>query len=167
MKFKTGQVVWRGYRYWANDQDFLRGALSGWNTCFVPYRIVTITNQRIEVRHDGNTMAHRQKSKKDWQPLFLNRATMETAGKQYHTRHHEYFYATKPKSDPEHQYRVQSHVPTPTKAMVALNLSPPFSKQDVYRAYRRLAFTAHPDTGGSHEAFIELQRARDAALRSL
>lgn len=41
----------------------------------------------------------------------------------------------------------------------------PFTVADVERAYKRAALRAHPDQGGSHEAFIMLQKAREEALR--
>lgn len=165
MNFRVGGTVWRGYRYWANDRDFMRGAKSGWNTCFAPYKILAITAQRIIVQHEGDSIAYRRKTQKDYAPLFLNRATMEAFGKQYHTRHHEYFYAIKPKVDPEHERQVRGWFSMPTQAMTALNLTPPYSKQDVRRAYKRLALTTHPDVGGDHEAFIRLKDAHDEALR--
>ena len=39
-----------------------------------------------------------------------------------------------------------------------------FTADDVERAYKRAAVTAHPDQGGDHETFITLTRARDEAL---
>lgn len=164
-EFKIGGVVWRGYRYWADDRDFIHGAQFGWNTQFAPYRIVAITAQRIVVEYQRNTIARRPTTKKEWSPLFLNRATMEREGKQYHTRYHEYFYAKKPKADPEHEYQFQPHVPAPTKAMTILNLSAPYSVADVRRAYKRLALQTHPDLGGNSTDFIKLKQAHDDALR--
>jgi len=40
------------------------------------------------------------------------------------------------------------------------------SRVAINSAFRRLAKSAHPDTGGSHEAFIRLTEARDALLNS-
>jgi hypothetical protein len=45
-----------------------------------------------------------------------------------------------------------------------LGLRPGATKDDIERKYRELARAAHPDTGGSHEAFTTLQRARTEAL---
>ena len=50
-------------------------------------------------------------------------------------------------------------------ALNLLNISPPYSNDDVNRAYKRLAREKHPDAGGSHEEFIRLKEARDVALR--
>lgn len=41
------------------------------------------------------------------------------------------------------------------------------SKSDITREYRRIASECHPDAGGSAEAFHELQRAREEALREI
>lgn len=161
--FKVGKIVWRGYRYW-NDLDMTFSGLGGyvgWNTTFVPYRILAITEQRIKVELlsdsiNGNTVAE-----KDRKPLFLDRGKMEQQGKQYHTRFHEWFYTVKPTADPE-----RKTAQAVEKASNVLNLPPIYTEQDVRRAYKRLARTAHPDSGGSNAAFIELKRAHDEALRS-
>jgi hypothetical protein len=39
-----------------------------------------------------------------------------------------------------------------------------FTTGDVERAYKRAAIVAHPDQGGTHEAFVTLTRARGEAL---
>jgi curved DNA-binding protein CbpA len=49
--------------------------------------------------------------------------------------------------------------------MTLLTLPPSTTQQDVRPSYRLLAKRYHPDTGGSHEAFIELQKACEAALQ--
>jgi hypothetical protein len=46
-----------------------------------------------------------------------------------------------------------------------LQLSWPCTMTEVQEAYRRLVKNAHPDGGGSHEKFIELQTAYQQALR--
>jgi curved DNA-binding protein CbpA len=46
-----------------------------------------------------------------------------------------------------------------------LGLRPGSTADEVRRAFRRLAFERHPDRGGSHEAFLELQDAYYHALR--
>jgi hypothetical protein len=50
-----------------------------------------------------------------------------------------------------------------------LGLSPdmPVDEQVIERAFRARALSAHPDTGGSHEAMAELNAARDLALNYL
>jgi hypothetical protein len=40
----------------------------------------------------------------------------------------------------------------------------PASQAHVHEAFRSRSKLAHPDSGGSHQSFIELQQARDAAL---
>lgn len=168
--FKIGQSVWRGFRYWKMD-SLVGTERVGWNTKFIAYQIQEITPQRIKVCHDAFTIAGTEKSAKDWKPLFLNRATMEKAGKQYHTRYHEYFYATKPKSDPEHRYYSSPSFhavfgTTPShKALDVLGLSHPYTETDAKRAYRRLAKSAHPDKGGTSQEFTRLKSAYDTALR--
>jgi curved DNA-binding protein CbpA len=50
-------------------------------------------------------------------------------------------------------------------ALLLLGISPPYTADDVARAYKRLAREKHPDAGGSHDDFIRLKEARDVALR--
>lgn len=159
-EFKVGQTIWRGFRYWVNLGDVSSYRYAGWNTSFIAYRITKITARQIYCEHLADTIHGELKTAKDYKPIVLMRTSMETFGKQYHTRYHEYFYAVKPDRDPEHQ-------DAPTSEVVnLLNLPMPYSEDDVKRAYRRLARTAHPDGGGSNAAFIELKRARDAALKT-
>ena len=160
--FKIGGVVWRGYRYWNNlDLTFSGlGGNVGWNTTFVPYLVLKFTRKRIKVMLLADSINGTDATAEDREPLFLDRGTMERQGKQYHTRFHEYFYATKPATDPEQRDTRQD------SAHNVLNLPPFYTEDDVRRAYKRLARTAHPDSGGSNAAFIELKRAHDEALRT-
>ena len=48
--------------------------------------------------------------------------------------------------------------------LATLNLALPCTVQDVKHAFRLKAKTAHPDTGGSNEAFQTLHRAYQEAL---
>ena len=41
------------------------------------------------------------------------------------------------------------------------------TRDDVEKAYRRLASLRHPDKGGSDAAMAELNRARDEALEAI
>lgn len=158
MTFKVGQTIWRGYRYWA-DLSFVQfDHASGWNTLFIPYRILAITSQRIKVQLLADSINGREATVLDKKPVYLNRAVLEKDDKQYHTRFHEYFYATKPLRDPEQHYRS-------APAISSFNLPTPFTAHDVNREYKKLARTLHPDAGGTHEQFVELQRTRDEALR--
>jgi len=46
-----------------------------------------------------------------------------------------------------------------------LGVDLPCDRQDIVRAFRRLAFRTHPDrAGGSHEAFLRAQRLLEEAL---
>ena len=47
--------------------------------------------------------------------------------------------------------------------MIALGLAPPYTLEDVHQAYREHAKQAHPDRGGTVEAFHELQEAFEQA----
>lgn len=159
-RFQVGKIVWRGFRYW-NDLNPIAALFGrpGWNTTFIPYRILAITEQRIKIGLLADSINGTDATDKDRKPLFLDLGKMERQGKQYHTRFHEYFYATKPTTDPEQRGSQVS-------AISILNLPAIYTESDVRRAYKRLARTAHPDSGGSNAAFIELRRAHDEALRS-
>lgn len=45
-----------------------------------------------------------------------------------------------------------------------LGLTPPFTIDRVRAAYRTRSMSAHPDAGGSHDAFVRLRSALDAAM---
>lgn len=61
----------------------------------------------------------------------------------------------------QQQQRTQSR----SASLNLLGLAHPFTADDVKRAYKRKAQTEHPDKGGTHERFVQLQQARDEALR--
>jgi len=157
--FRVGQTVYHGWRYWKSE-GLESGEVLGWNTLYLCYKITKITAARIHVEHKDTRIQ-------------LNRATMETEGKQYHTRFHEYFYAEKPKPESrDWNWGGSNSYTSPSFGQVfgmdcltTLGLSLPCSQADVRRAYKRLAKTAHPDLGGSHQAFIKLKQAHDSALR--
>lgn len=44
---------------------------------------------------------------------------------------------------------------------------PDGARVDIDNAYRMLAKTRHPDSGGSHAMMAELNAARDAAMREI
>jgi hypothetical protein len=48
--------------------------------------------------------------------------------------------------------------------MIALGLLPPYSVEDVHKAYKAKALVAHPDRGGATADFLKLQEAHDRAL---
>lgn len=156
MKFTVGQTVYHGWRYWKSE-GLGAGEVLGWNTLYLPYRITKITAARIHVEHKDTRIQ-------------LNRTTMEREGKQYHTRFHEYFYAEKPAPNSADWNWAGSRpdfvIPNFTgDCLATLGLTTPYTSADVRRAYKRLAKTAHPDLGGSHQAFIKLKQAHDSALR--
>jgi len=45
-----------------------------------------------------------------------------------------------------------------------LGLANGASPEDIRAAYRRLAFIAHPDRGGTTDALVKIREAHDAAL---
>ena len=47
-----------------------------------------------------------------------------------------------------------------------LELVSPYTKAEVQRAYKRAVAREHPDRGGDAEKFLELEKARDAALHT-
>jgi hypothetical protein len=51
------------------------------------------------------------------------------------------------------------------KCLEVLHLSWPCTVREVQEAYRRLVKSAHPDGGGNHDKFLELQAAYEQALR--
>lgn len=64
----------------------------------------------------------------------------------------------------QQQTRTQSASSELEMAFKVLNLSTRATVQEVKRAFRRQAKTAHPDTGGSEQAFKELNAAYQLAL---
>jgi hypothetical protein len=75
----------------------------------------------------------------------------------------EYFYTDEGKRNHEAEYaRWHSAIPD---FLAALGLAKGSTEKDVRRAYRRKSREAHPDGGGSHEAFIKLRDQFDMALR--
>lgn len=57
-------------------------------------------------------------------------------------------------------------LPAPRAWYTVLGVSPTASAEDIERAHRKLARTAHPDAGGSNAAMAELNAARDEGLRA-
>jgi curved DNA-binding protein CbpA len=52
-------------------------------------------------------------------------------------------------------------------ALAHLGLSWPVAESELRGAYRRLAFTHHPDRGGSHAEFVRVQGAYEAVLAAV
>lgn len=61
----------------------------GWNTEYQSYKSTNITPKRIRIKRRSDEIE-------------LNRQTIKAKGKQYHTKHHEYFYAEIPKEEPRY-----------------------------------------------------------------
>lgn len=172
-QFSLGDIVWRGARYWPATP--LASEIPGWNTEFLPYRITKITANRITIDRAWKTTKRYPMDAREAKfprTAQLNPDKFEN-GKCYHSRFHEYFYICKPITDPEHEGRRRVHeweasgraAPFPSSALSHLGLHLPCTKDDIRRAFKRMALKAHPDTGGSHEQFLKLKLAYEQALR--
>jgi hypothetical protein len=56
---------------------------------------------------------------------------------------------------------------TPQAARDLLQVGESAGADEIKRAYRRVALTAHPDCGGSSERFVALQAARDLLIATV
>lgn len=146
------EFIWHGRRFWKTDPE--PGEHRGWNTRFEPCWVLKKTARRIQVLSPS------------FGKLWLNRLELERDGRVYHSRPHEYFYANRPAIDPEAPLAQSEKVTNPA-AFKTLGVALGCSKIELRRAYKRLAKKAHPDTGGSHEAFLSLQRAYESASESV
>lgn len=155
--FKVGDTVYREQRYWKSE-GFLSHERPGWNEEYVPWKVIRITAKRIHIEHEGVTI-QLPRGERPQRPGHARHTTLEIDGKQYHSRFHEYFYAEIPKAKP--LPRNAGVLP----ALSLLGIVPPYSDDDVKRAYKRMALKTHPDVGGNHHDFIRLKEARDSALR--
>jgi hypothetical protein len=61
--------------------------------------------------------------------------------------------------------RLKRHADQLPRCLEVLHLSWPCTVKEVQEAYRKLVKSAHPDGGGNHDKFLELQTAYDQALR--
>lgn len=131
----------------------------------VPHRIVNRTSKYIYVEQRPSS---REDLTGGWldgeQPTYrLDRQTLEQQG-------YAFIPATAALADHEepvffiskHYVWQENQVPACLKA---LHLSWPCTVTDVQEAYRKLVKSAHPDGGGSHDKFLELQAAYEQALR--
>jgi hypothetical protein len=159
---KIGDTIYHERRYWVQYPAF--DEEQGWNARYFPYVVVRVTDKTIYAMGGGPDMqtsrvqfprCHKQ------QPGQARWEMLEVDGKQYHSRFHEYFYTEVP-SKPREAPRPMSKC---AYALLLLGITPPYSADDVNRAYKRLARMKHPDAGGSHDDFIRLKDARDVALR--
>lgn len=76
------------------------------------------------------------------------------------------------KSRRRHHWRRQSGpavipMPAPPRSPFAvLGLTPPFTREQVKAAFRARSKVAHPDHGGTNEAFVALREAYEQALKA-
>jgi hypothetical protein len=129
----------------------------GWNTDFVGCIVFKVTAKRIGILSPYLGI------------LWLNREAFECDGKVYHSKPHEWFYKVKPDVDPEQPgrkyYNWMAKSNGTPEAFNTLGLKVGCTKTDIKRAYKKLARQRHPDFGGSHEAFIKLNEAYEAAMK--
>lgn len=64
-------------------------------------------------------------------------------------------------------YRAHERQAPASRSLGALGLQVGATAADVRAAFRRLSFDVHPDRGGSHEAFVELNAIYRRALASV
>lgn len=149
------ETIWHAKRYWTSEPK--GDEQLGWNTDFVACPVFKVTAKRVGVLSPYLGI------------LWLNRDALEREDKVYHSKPHEWFFKIKPARDPEHPgpkyYEFMAQLNGKPQAFTALGLQAGCTRADVKRAYKRLATKAHPDTGGSHEAFIKLNQAYEDALR--
>jgi hypothetical protein len=131
----------------------------------VPHRIVNRTSKYIYVEQRPFSRDDLTGSWLDGeQPVYrLDRQALEQQG---------YAFIPATAALPEHEEPVffiseryiwqGNQVPTCLKV---LHLSWPCTVTDVHEAYRKLVKSTHPDGGGSHDKFLELQAAYEQALR--
>ncbi len=174
------EIIWRGLRYWVSEPKGSQHR--GWNTWFVPYTVIKKTAKRVTLRGDleafrvfGDATGYPM----DKADIELNRAKFEKESKLYHSRIHEYFYKVKPAVDPEAPNGEQRHrgfrdaeefqryyaEAGGVSSLSVLGLLPNATKAQIKRAYKQLAHKAHPDRGGSHDAFIRLNQAYERAMK--
>ena len=131
----------------------------------VPHRIVRKTRKYVYVEQHSYSPHDLAGSWLDGEPptYRLDRLALDQEG-------YAFIPATSSLSDQEdplfyshdHMERSGDHLP---KCLQVLNLSWACTVKDVQDAYRRLVRSAHPDGGGSHDKFLELQAAYEQALR--
>ena len=144
-------------------RDIYDDATKQWHS--VPYRIVNRTSKYVYVEQRPHSHKDLTGSWLDGgQPTYrLDRRALEQQG-------YAFIPATAPLANheepvffiSEHYVWQGDQVPACLKA---LNLSWPCTVTDVQEAYRKLVKSAHPDGGGSHDKFLELQAAYEQALR--
>ena len=134
-----------------------------WNS--VPHRVARRTNRYIFVEQKPYSPDDLTRSWLDGEsPTYrLDRHTLEQEGyaflpaSAYVAEHEEpLFFAAE---------RRRAHGGLSPACLKVLNLSWPCTVTDVQEAYRKLVKSAHPDGGGDHDKFLELQAAYEQSLR--
>ncbi len=131
----------------------------------MPHRVVQRTSKYIYVEQQPASFSSLTGNWQDGdRPTYrLDRRALEQYG-------YAFVPASTPLADKEeplffnYDRRQQQEDQVPT-CLRMLNLSWPCTMTDVQEAYRRLVKDAHPDAGGSHDKFLELQAAYEQALR--
>lgn len=162
------EIVWRGVRWWVSSPKC--GQHVGWNNWFIPYTVIKKTPKRVTLR--GNLAEFKAFGDAtgysvDKADIEISRAKFEKDAKVYHSRVHEWFYKEKPAVDPDAPgndpfWRIGASLGY--DGLGELGLSRNATRRQIKQTYKRLARKAHPDGGGSHEAFLKLQKAYEAAL---
>ena len=120
-----------------------------------PHRIVKKTRKKVFVERGTWDRAEEL-----WQRYYgleciaLDRAALERDGRAWSSRWRDFYYAT------PHE----RHADEAPECLRALGLPRTATEQEVRREYRRRVRQAHPDSGGSHEAFVVLHQAYEQAL---
>jgi DnaJ domain len=113
-----------------------------------PHRIIKKTLKRVFVH------PHPYGNEKPRRPLIvLDRFELEGKGHASNPARRITFYVKPPDE--------QQHIP---RCLEILGLQQPCTVAEVKRAFRRLAKDAHPDRGGTKEAFIAIRRAYEEVL---
>jgi hypothetical protein len=144
-------------------RDVYNATTKQWES--VPHRVVRRTRKYIYVEQHpyspddsiGSWLAGERPTYR------LDRQTLEQKG-------YAFIPATTDLADKEEPLffnyeRTKQHEGQLPKCLDVLHLSWPCTVTEVHEAYRRLVKSAHPDGGGNHDKFLELQAAYEQALR--
>ncbi len=130
---------------------------------WLAYPVLKVTAKRIFIGRAYHVVGNEDFLLESPDPLqecaSLDRAKFESEGRIYHHRWREVFYLDLPSPS--------RMAPSPMieQALSVLGLTWPASPEDIRVAYRRRAFEAHPDTGGSEEEFRRVHEAYDLCAK--
>lgn len=96
----------------------------------------------------------------DYRIFTLDRQELEQEGSVWHRQQKERWYSEAGKAQFEKE-QDELHTPKPLKK---LGLTKYATEAEIKKAYHRLSKQCHPDAGGTHQAFIELQTNYENAL---